>query len=93
MITQNYIIKSNPKNNPVYPYARTEYYFEIIDGDFAGIHFSFGEIDITADKEIVFDYNLLYIPEQVILTQELKDLIGNILLEHIERGNYELNTE
>jgi len=93
MMTLNYIIKPNPKNNPVYPYARTDYYFEIVDGDFTGIHFSFGEIDITINKEIVFDYNLLYIPEQVILTQELKELIGNILLEHIERGNYELDTK
>ena len=89
---QEYTIKSNPKESPIYPYSRTDYYIEIIAGDFLGLHFSFGEINIV-DGKIEFDYNLLHIPENVSLNNEIEMIVGEVLQDFIERGYYEFNTK
>jgi hypothetical protein len=89
---QEYIIKSNPKEAPIYPYARTEYYIELISGKFSGLHFSFGIIEIEGEN-ITYDYNLLYIPESIVIENEIQTVISEILQDFIKRGYYEFDTK
>ena len=89
---QEYSINQNPKESPLYPYARTDYYIELIGGKFAGLHFSFSDIKAT-EENITFDYNLLYIPENVYLENEIEYVVGEVLQNLIERGYYEFDTK
>lgn len=77
----NYIIKPNPKNNPVYFYSSADHYYEITDGEFIGLHFSFEEITVETDdtKQFInYDYNILYIPEIVNVTIKRNEDIQNL---------------
>lgn len=86
-----FVTKPNPKDNPTYPYARSETYFEITDGEFLGLHFNFGNIE-TINGNINFDYNLLFIPEGIAINSGIERVIGDILQELIERGYYEFSS-
>ena len=88
MTIPKYIIKTTP-----YEYANGYHWFEILDGNYKGVHFNFSKI--TVDNETLdFQYNLLVVPANIDENDvELKELIGKILLENIERGNYELDTK
>ena len=93
---QEYIIKQNPKDNPVYPYSHTSYYIELLNGEFKDMRFSFNDIKILEEdnvKKIKFDYNLLYIPEGKIVDEAIENVVGEVLQDIIQRGNYELDTE
>jgi len=88
MTLPKYIIKTTP-----YEYANGYHWFEILEGSYQGVHFNFSKISVE-NNLLDFQYNLLAMPLNVNENDiELKELIGNILLEHIERGNYELDTK
>lgn len=97
MTIPNYNIKPNPREKPVYPYSYTDHYIEIVDGKFKGVHFSLGTFRIIGDEEdkkIIFDYNLLWLPDEMyIAEEELEKTIGEILQQLIELGHYEFNTK
>ena len=88
MTIPKYIIKTTP-----YEYANGYHWFEILEGSYKGLQFNFSNIKVVDDM-LDFQYNLLLVPLDVNENDvELKELIGNILLEHIERGYYELDTK
>jgi hypothetical protein len=88
MTIPKYIIKTTP-----YEYANGYHWFEILDGNYKGVHFNFSKITVTNDI-LDFQYNLLTLPANIDEHDvNLKNTIGNILLENIQRGNYELDTE
>jgi len=102
MNTPNYIIKPNPKETPIYPFAQSNYYIELTEGKYAGVHFDFIDLDIInqgKDTKINFKYNLLHIPEHISIvtisgtTIELENIISDVLQNIIERGYYELDTK
>lgn len=84
----NYAIKPNPKDVPIYPYANTDYYLEITEGKFTGLHFNFGEIEVVGkgeNKKLYFDYNLLFIPEGISLSSEIEKTIADVLQHFLEQ--------
>lgn len=76
------------KENTLYKDVNTaEFYIEIENGNFVGVCFTFGQIEFVGEDEegngkINFDYHLLYVPENINLEEQKKDLesdIGKIL--------------
>ena len=84
----------NPKEKPIFPYANANFYIEIIDGEFAEVCFCFETIKVI-NEVIYFDYNILWIPDEMEIEPELdfETIVGEILQDIIQRGNYELDTK
>lgn len=88
MIIPKYIIKKTP-----YEYAKGYHWFEILDGKYEGVHFNFSKIKVLNDT-LDFQYNLLRLPANIESDDvNLKNIIGEILLENIKRGYYESDTK
>ena len=85
MTLPKYIVKT-----PVYQYAKSYYWIEVLEGKYEGLQFNFSKIEVV-DEMLDFQYNLLSIPTNIEVDDELKQLIGEILIQIIERGQYELN--
>ena len=92
MTIPKYEIKPNPGYSPIYKLSRPKHCVEIVDGVFAGLIFSFDRIKIEEDS-INFNYNLLYIPDNVELDTHTEKFVGEILNDIIKRGYYELDTK
>ena len=97
MKSPKYTIKPNPQDRPVYPYAYTDHFLEITEGDLTGVQFNFILFHVTGDdnnKKLNFEYNLLFLPEGLTPdNEELEPVIGNILQQLIELGHYAFNTK
>jgi len=84
----NYKIHSNNK----YSEIESDHFIEITEGGFEGVHFNFGKIEFVGEDEqgngkINYDYNLLYIPDTIILDMDrplLERELGNILQTILE---------
>jgi hypothetical protein len=87
MNTPKYIIKT-----PVYKYAKSYYYIDILEGKYTGLQFNFSKIEVV-DTNVSFVYNLLRIPSDIEVNAELEQVVGDILNDIIERGYYEFDTK
>jgi len=84
----NYKVHSNNK----YSEINSDHFIEISEGPFIGTHFNFGQIEFAGEDgegngKINYDYNLLSIPETVILDMDrplLEREIGKILQSILE---------
>lgn len=96
----NYKIHVNSKYSDV----QSDNFLEIVDGAFVGVHFNFGKVEFGGEDElgngvVKFDYNLLHIPENIILEIDkplLERELGSILqhiLETMVDNNKENNNE
>lgn len=89
-------------NNNRYTDVVSDNFIEITSGGFEGVHFNFGKIEFVGSDEegstsIKYDYNLLYIPENIIidvdkplLERELARILEDILEKMVpknETGN------
>ena len=79
-------------NNNRYTDVVTDNFIEITSGGFEGVHFNFGKIEFTGDDEestsVKYDYNLLYIPENIIIDVDrplLERELGRILEDILEK--------
>ncbi len=82
-----YIIKT-----PVYQYAKSYYHIDVLDGRYEGLQFNFSKIEIIndgEDKKLSFQYNLLSIPQEIEVDEELEQVVSDILQHIIERGYYD----
>jgi hypothetical protein len=92
MSLPKYEIKPNPSYSPIYKLSRPKHCIEILEGVFAGLIFSFDKIEIE-NENVSFNYNLLYIPDNIELDTQTEKFVGEILTDIIKRGSYELNTK
>jgi hypothetical protein len=88
-----YAIRPNPTYTPIYKLSRPKHCFEVIDGEFSGLLFTFGKIKVVDGGMIQFKYDILNLPEDVELTSDVEQVVGKILNDIIERGYYEFDTE
>ena len=88
-----YIIKPNPTYTPIYKLSRPKHCFEIVEGDFSELLFTFGKINITEGGNLEFKYDILYLPDKLELGDAVTEVVGIILTDLIERGNYEFDTK
>jgi hypothetical protein len=93
MNTPKYIIKHNPTYTPIYQLSRPKHCFEVIDGEFSGLLFTFGKIEVVEAGNVQFKYDILNLPDDVELTSDVEQVVGKILNDIIERGYYEFDTK
>lgn len=87
-----YEIRKNPSESPVYPHTKIDHFIEIMEGPYEGVHFNFGPIQFMGEDEegngkINFDYNLLFLPENINLDEDrpgLEDMVGTTLQHVLE---------
>jgi len=80
MKMSSYIIKENIEYTDV---NTAPHYIEIDSGPLQGICFTFGAIEFTGEDAegngiINFDYNLIHLPETIILQERREEIEGNI---------------
>ena len=92
MTIPKYIIKENPSYTPIYQLSRPKHCFEIVEGEFTGLIFSFGRMDVK-NNTVEFNYDILNLPENIELNNNVEKIIGEILNNLIERGYYEFDTK
>lgn len=63
------MFKVEVRENTQYQNEETSHYLEIVEGNFTGMHFTFGKIEFLGEDDegngnIQFDYRLLFLPEE-----------------------------
>jgi len=85
----SFTIQQNEKFKEV---STSEFYIEIDEGDYTGLSFVFGPIKFLGEDEegngrIEFDYDLLFIPERIDISEHrsnIEHMIGMILHNILE---------
>lgn len=85
--------KFSPKLNTLYDAKKHEHYIEIDDGPFKGICFNFEKIEFLGEDEegngrLAFEFDLIFVPEGVILNdgnqKEFETALGEIMKTILE---------